>query len=567
MNSGTAKLNNILLVAITRMGDMLQATPLIAGLRAQYPQAKITVLIEKQFAAICEGIPGIDRVREIDLTMVVQCLHRERESIVEAYRYIDDIVSELRAEKFDFCFNMSSSAYTALLLKMAGAKENRGWVSDDEGFRLIRNPWSMLFAAFIYHSNRDFNSVNIVDIFRCSADVDRHPTKLVFEVPERAAGFADEFLANEGLSGDGPLIAIQAGASQEKRQWSPQRCAILSQLLIEKLNARLVFTGSKSERPIIDAIFSHYQHPRMVSAVGRSDLAQLAALLKKADVLITGDTGPMHLSVAVGTPVVALFLASALCFETGPYGPGNLVIQPQIACSPCNPNLPCARPDCHDQVPPELVAYLTELRLRCSDEQLADAHVPADVADPRVVAVYRTEFDAEKFLDFRQINGAARRRDYPLYYFDNARDAHRSLWKSEFGFMSADSPLLKEAANTGYGEVPGLSQAMQLCQEGKKRIDELVKLIKDPRSAPARLGDVNREIARIDRELEDVGLNSSQLGAVIRMFIMEKENLRGDDPLRLASQTKELYDSLHSRCDKYGRLIGVFEKRRGAARK
>ena len=73
------KSNNILLVAITRMGDMLQASPTIAGIKMENPDAKVTVLIERNFASICAGLPGIDEVIVIDLTYVTRGLHGEQE--------------------------------------------------------------------------------------------------------------------------------------------------------------------------------------------------------------------------------------------------------------------------------------------------------------------------------------------------------------------------------------------------------------------------------------------------------------------------------------------------------
>ncbi|MCB0359030.1 MAG: glycosyltransferase family 9 protein, partial [Bdellovibrionales bacterium] len=353
-------MRNILIVAITRMGDLLQASPTIVGMRREYPHARITVLVDKQFSSICRGIPGIDELYETDLAMIVRGLHREGDGLVDAYDYLTEIIEDLKARHFDYCLNMASSGYTALLIGMLNIPESRGWTSDAEGFRIIANPWSRIFAAFVYHSNRLYNSLNLVDILRCAAGVTQHPHRLMYEVNDADRQHIAEFLRPLGT--EGPLLALQAGASQGKRQWAPARFARLLKALVEEQNARIVLTGSKSESHIADAILSFYNSPRILNGVGKTNLGQLGALLEQAEVLVTGDTGPMHLAVAVGTPVVALFLASALCFETGPYGEGNIVIQPQITCNPCNPNFACARPDCHEQVTPELVAELVRLR-------------------------------------------------------------------------------------------------------------------------------------------------------------------------------------------------------------
>lgn len=549
MKMSEQKIEKILVVAITRMGDMLQASPSLAGLRAQYPDAMITVLIEKQFAAICEGIPGVDETFAIDLSLVIQALRREGDGIIDAYKYFDEVLKDLRARSFDMCINMSSSGYTAILLRLLEIPDNRGWMSDDEGFRLIENPWAMLFAAFVYHSNRDFNSINLVDILRCSAGVSKHPHTLVYNVSDRDKVFPDQFFEMKGIKPEGPVIAIQAGASQEKRQWAPARFGYLARLLIERLGATVVLTGSNSESRISNAILEAYSHPNLISAVGQTDLGQLAALLERTDILITGDTGTMHLAVAVGTPVVSLFLASALCFETGPYSAGNLIIQPQIHCNPCNPNLPCSRPDCHDQVSPELVFRLVELRHSISLEEVAELRIGPEIADPIEVAIYGTVFDEDGFLDFKQLNGIAARKGYPGQYYQAARDSYRRMWKSEFGqemgISEVESRFTPDEPRNEVEE--SLSQIIKLCDFGRSQVSLLERYIKDVKAPAHLLGETNAKIGRTDENLEKIGLSQGAVGALVRMFIMERENLRGEDPLVLATATRQLYDSLARR--------------------
>ncbi len=567
MSSEKAKVKSILVVAITRMGDMLQASPTLVGLKREYPEARITVCIEKQFRAICEGIPGIDEVYELDLALVCRCLAREREGVVEAFEYVSERVEELKLRKFDFCLNMSSSAYTAILLKMLEIPDCRGWVSDEEGHRIISSPWAMLFSAFVYHSNRDYNSMNLVDVFRSACGVTQHPKHLVYNTTEEARSFARDFVKQNGGDSKGPLICIQAGASQEKRQWSPARFAYLTELLVRDQDAHVMFVGSKSELKIIDSIVSQAhtrlpenKHANITVAAGITDFNQLAALLENAKVLITGDTGPMHMSVAVGTPVVALFLASALCFETGPYSEGNFVIQPQVSCNPCNPNYPCARPDCHDQIRPELVAYLTKLRAETTTKSLDNVRIDERVADPSEVAVYVTNFDRDNFLDFHQVNGIAPRHGRPGEYFRSAREAYRTLWKEEFQAARERFDLQGQRPSVNLPEIVsnGLGEAIALTTEGAKLLAQLSALIRDKQSPPKLLGEVSQALEQIDKNIEEVGLGFPILGALTRIFVMEKENMRGDDPLKLASQMNDIYQKLAHRAEKFGQLFGYY---------
>ncbi len=561
--------NNILLVAITRLGDMLQMSPTIAGLKKENPNSRITVVIDREFAEICKGIPCIDEVYVLDIGFLIRSVIREQDGIVESFKYLTEVVKDLREMEFDYCLNMSNSAYTALLIKMLNVEENRGWLADDEGYRIMADPWAMLFAAFVYHSNRDFNSLNLVDIFRSAAEVKEHPRSLKYNVPQESLDFAQQFLVDHNLDCDGPLICVQAGASQEKRQWSTARFVALLKILVEDMNARVIFTGAPSEAPVIDAILERFPHPRAVSAVGKTGFGELGGILSTADVLITGDTGPMHLSVAVGTPVVALFLASALCFETGPYSEGNFVLQPQIACNPCNPNYPCARPDCHSLISPELVAYLVQVRLQTPIGQEGNISIPPALANPKDVIVYRSEFDDDGYLDFKPMNGLMHKQGQPRGYLENAKDAYRVLWKEEFSkvpypaFPSSEKPELPQ--EWSHESLAGIEQAIALSQEGSKALTILRNAVEDASTPAATLTELNMFLQLLDKKIEEVSLASPVIGAIIRIFIMEKENLRGDDPVGLIDNTNQLYESLARRSARFGQLFEYFQLSRESA--
>ena len=541
------KPNNYLLVAITRMGDMLQASPTLAGIKMENPDARVTVLIERNFAAICDGLPGIDEVIVIDLTFITRCLHREQEALLDAYKYVCEQVDDLRKRNFDCVINMASSPYTAILIKLLGVENSLGWLSDDEGFRLISNPWAMLFAAYVYHSNRDYNTVNLVDILRCSSEINKHPERLVYNVPEADKKFAAEVMQYPELQGGGPLIGIQVGASQGKRQWAPKRFAELSRILVEKLGARLLFTGTRGEQPLVDAVFAEYSSPRMHNIVGKTSIAQLGGMLEHCDLLVTGDTGTMHLAVAVGKPVVALFLASALAYETGPYSHGNLIIQPQIHCNPCNPNYPCSRPDCHDQVSPELVAELVRLRLSIPVGSERNLTVPAAIADPNQVAVLISEFDRDGFVDLRQINGSSPRNSGTG---KAAQIAYRRLWKEEFGAIPDALPQECDYTVVDSGVLSGFEQIFRLVEQGRELLNRLRGLVLDSTSDVKLLGETGSALERLDREIEDVGHAAPPLGALVRFFVMEKQNMRGTDTLILASEMEGLYAALKRRAEK-----------------
>lgn len=543
MKKRHAHKTNILLVNITRLGDMLQATPTIAGMKMENPDCKVTVLVEKQFEGVCHSIPNIDYIKSIDLGMTVRSLARQKEGIIDAYEYLTEVVEDLRGQQFDYCLNMSSSAYTALLLNLVNIYRRGGWTSDEEGYRVIESDWAQLFATSVFHRNRTYNSLNLVDVFRCSADVEEHPNKLLIDVKEEDREYCRGFINEAGFSNTGPLVTIQAGASQGKRQWAPERFVRLINILVNEANARVVLSGTKKELEIIEPIFNGCNSENVVVAAGKTNIQQLAALLEMSELLVTGDTGPMHISVAVGTPVVSMFLASAYGFETGPYSEGNLVLQPVLECGPCNPNKSCARPDCHDLIEPEVVAKLVQLRLK---EDLKS--LPEGLVDPHKVIVYRSFFDKWGFCDLAPLNSD--RFDTSRRY----RDAYRRLWMDDIGDLKAEE--WNKQSSTGALSIlgdglEGIDQVLSSAKQGSTLILELQQIIKDPRGTPQRLGDLSVALEELDRKIEQLGYHYPHLGPLTRMFIFGKENLSGTEAFDLASQMGNIYSNLERRSEKF----------------
>jgi ADP-heptose:LPS heptosyltransferase len=145
-----------------------------------------------------------------------------------------------------------------------------------------------------------------------------------------------EFLRKEGVSEDTLLIGFQPGASTVSRQWFPERFMRLGKDLLEAHpGARIVLTGSPGEATLCKKIADGIGNSTIVAA-GKLPLKQVPPLIKRLGVLVTGDTGPMHIAIAVGTPVVALY-AVADPKKSGPlYDKGrHRVIQKGRTCDPC----------------------------------------------------------------------------------------------------------------------------------------------------------------------------------------------------------------------------------------
>ena len=163
--------------------------------------------------------------------------------------------------------------------------------------------------------------------------IDTHDTALEFFPGPGAERYASEIFAAQGLA-DATVIAFNPGASHPVNRWSAGRFAELADRLAEGLAARVVIVGGREDVRLAEEIAAKAQSFPLV-LTGRTDLLQLGAVLRRCVLLVTGDTGPMHLATAVGTSVVALFGAADPA-RTGPVGSGHRVIQARsLVCVPC----------------------------------------------------------------------------------------------------------------------------------------------------------------------------------------------------------------------------------------
>jgi ADP-heptose:LPS heptosyltransferase len=167
-----------------------------------------------------------------------------------------------------------------------------------------------------------------------------------------------------------PLIGIHSSGGRESKQWHLDRFAAVGRTLAESVGGTIVLTGSSGDRALVDTVKRGLGSVRVVDAAGALDLPALAALLAELDVLITGDTGPMHLAAAMDTPVVALFGPSQP-WRYGPLASRQRIVRVDLPCSPCGQvRLPPER--CRGHVPDCMDAIHVDVVVRAARDLLAD---------------------------------------------------------------------------------------------------------------------------------------------------------------------------------------------------
>ncbi len=161
------------------------------------------------------------------------------------------------------------------------------------------------------------------------------PTQPRFDFIDRAEDrqAVEALLAAVGLATGAAWIAMNVSARWETKRWPPQHFAEAADRLADAQGLPIVFMGGPAERPETRAVMARMR-TKAVDLTGQTPVGLLPSLLRRAAVLVTNDSGPMHIAAAVGTPVVAMF-GPTDPVKTGPYGPGHVVLSNPVECRPC----------------------------------------------------------------------------------------------------------------------------------------------------------------------------------------------------------------------------------------
>jgi ADP-heptose:LPS heptosyltransferase len=343
----------ILLLRLERIGDLVMALPAIADVRALAPDAAIDLVVGSWNRELAGAIASVSSVRTLD----AKWLGRENGglgivSLLGAAR-------EWRRDRYDLAINFEPDIRTNLLLAASGAAWTAGFSSGGGGPLLD----TAIPYAVTAHTTDNARRL-VAAVLGDTASVTKGST---LRIPEAAYGVADRRLARVS----GPLVGIHVSGGRAIKQWPPERFAEVARGLISTVGATLVLTGTAADRPLVDQVASALPREHVIDAGSDLGLLELAAVLQRLDLFVTGDTGPMHLATAVDTPIVAVFGPSQPA-RYAPRGPLDRVVRVDLPCSPCNRiRLPPARcvghtPDCLAFVPVDSVlhAALTVLEAR-----------------------------------------------------------------------------------------------------------------------------------------------------------------------------------------------------------
>ena len=333
---------NILIVKMSSIGDVIHTLPALNALRHRFPDAHITWLVEESASAVVRGHEALDRVivlQRLDRTGGSRGLFRPG-NLGAVFRFIET----LRDTRYDMVIDFQGLMKSAVMVWLSRGARKIGYSRTREWSYLALNE---RVPAYDMDKHAIFRYLNLVK--RVGAEAEAVHFGIPFD--ERDKGRATSSLRRIGWAGQ-PVVAVNPMARWKTKLWPAENFSVLVDRLAEEHECFFVFTGAGSDRKEVARILSNMRRPQG-DLTGQTDLRELAALYEMSRCVITTDTGPMHLAAAVGTPVVALFGATAP-WRTGPFGEGHEIVRSDLPCSPCFKKK-CDTVGCMNDVSPEQV--------------------------------------------------------------------------------------------------------------------------------------------------------------------------------------------------------------------
>ena len=303
---------SILVYRMGNLGDIVVALPVFHALRDRYPKARMMLVT----SPTKRGAPGAVEVLAKDDTFNEMIVYYEDEASSPAF--LKKLRSQIAAAKIDCAILLPDDLSTAkslakqmAILAASGVRRIIGAeIVDQKDFGKGQVPRLMELIRFL-------RPRKIEPLRWISFDTD-DGARMIEKIPP----------------GQGPLIGMQCGAKRPANRWMPERFIALGKVLVSELDARLIFTGSAGEKPLIDAIIEGIG-PGCTNLAGQTTIPELAALANMCDCFVSNDTGTMHVVASTGKPVVAIFSARDHAHRWYPYGSQHIVLRHNPECSPC----------------------------------------------------------------------------------------------------------------------------------------------------------------------------------------------------------------------------------------
>jgi heptosyltransferase-2 len=296
------------------VGDAVLAIPAMKAIRDHFNESEITLLVRPWVAGLFTSAPFIDKVWS-----------ESRPSTVGDWTRI---TRDIRARAFDVALVLPNSFESALMMFLGRVPERIGYATDGRRLMLTN-----AISRDDEPKHQVYYYLELLKAFSASAVIDRRYS-IEIQATEEERARARKLLRGEGIPAGGKFLVLNPGAAYgSAKRWYDDRFADTADTLAGEMGFHVAIVGSLGERPIAEQIRARMRS-RTAVLNGQTSLETLIGVLAESSLMITNDSGPMHIAAALGVPTVAVF-GSTDERVTSPYGARTSIVKHPVECSPC----------------------------------------------------------------------------------------------------------------------------------------------------------------------------------------------------------------------------------------
>jgi heptosyltransferase I len=326
--------SRVCIIKPSSLGDVIHAMPILAALRKRWPAAHLAWVVNRPFQGVLQGHPDLDE-------LIVYNRGGKGLDPLGSTGSVG-LFRRLNRARFDLTIDLQGLLRSALMTAATRAKVRVGVADAREGAR-----W--FYTDLVDAPRLGLHAVERVQ--RVAGALDADASKPRFNLP---IGETDRRWARQILAGvRSPRIVLNVGARWETKRWPPAHFAAIGRRASQELGAGLIAVGSAADRPLVDQLVRALGPVPLLDLCGRTSLIELAALAAESDLVISNDTGPLHLAAAAGARVVGIYTCTSPKL-TGPFGPRVATVQSCVWCAPSFVKK-CYRLDCMSELTPNRV--------------------------------------------------------------------------------------------------------------------------------------------------------------------------------------------------------------------
>lgn len=307
MNSLGSFGQRIIVIDLLYLGDLMFATPFFKELRKNFPKARIDLIVNSAFHSIMNDNTNFDNVYAYNKKWTL------KQSI--------EFAKQLKKNNYDLGINIHGSWRSAIILRLINPTYTIGYGKKGQLF---------LNRRLVQPHNQHMVDVYLNLLKEMNLRVE--PSLPYLEIKKSVQDEIDKKLIQWGINPEEKLIALNAGGTWPTKRWTVNGFAQLADVLNRKYG-RVIFVGSAGDLSLVEEIVN-LMETKPVIATGKTSLPELAALLARCNLVISNDSGPVHVAAAVGTPTITIFGPSD-DIKYRPLGEKHKIVTSSVDCRPC----------------------------------------------------------------------------------------------------------------------------------------------------------------------------------------------------------------------------------------